>query len=147
VRRRPLLCNLDNFAKLFQSDQPVDPRRLFGFDENTQHKIRSDRSWLLSVPIFDPETLTIRPLPITSEPPAVAGDLEGQYYVQDEQIYDGAVFGVLNLDAGWEYTTIGLEDKPERFLEDSRIRAIVALTQRQALRVGKLFSNAFPSKK
>ena len=62
VRRRPLLCNLKRFAKLYEGDQKVDPCKLFGFDEATQRKIRRDRSWLLSVPIFDPGALTIRPI-------------------------------------------------------------------------------------
>jgi predicted acylesterase/phospholipase RssA len=146
IRRMPLLCNLAKFKTLYEPGREVDPRKLFGFDERTQNKIRGDRSWLLSVPIFDPDALTIRPLETSfAEPPAVEGHrLEGQYYKQYERIFDGPVFGVLNLDAGWDYVKIDLSDDPERCLTDPRIRAVIALMQRQALHVGALFSKEFP---
>jgi hypothetical protein len=148
VRRLPLLCNLDKFKTLYQPGQKVDPKKLFGFDEATQGKIRGDRTWLLSVPIFDPDALTIRSLETKFDPlPEVENFyLEGQYYKQCDRIFDGPVFGVLNLDAGWEYAKIKLREEPEYCVDDPRIRAVIALMQRQALQLGKQFSKAFPTR-
>ncbi|MGO9601228.1 MAG: patatin-like phospholipase family protein [Isosphaeraceae bacterium] len=145
VRRTPLVCNLEKFKTLFDG-QIIDPRRLFGFDHALQSKIRGDRSWLLSVPIFDPDSLTIRPLDTKFAHQEQAGQLGGQYYSVLEGNFDGPVFGVLNLDAGWNYTRIQLTGEVDQMIFDPRVYSTLALMQRQALRVGKVFSGAFPDR-
>jgi len=97
------------------------------------------------VPIFDPDSLKIRPIDTEfNAPPEVQHyNLEGQYYIQAERVFDGPVFGVLNLDAGWDYNRVKLPEDPEGWLDDPRIDCIVAFVQREALHIGKLFSEAF----
>jgi len=141
VRRVPLICNLKKFGELFATGSLFDPRERFGFDERMQGKIREDRTWLMSLPIFDPEASSVRKLRI--DLPELA-DYSGQHYVELESLLDGAVFGVLNLDAGWDYNQIGLSEEPEEHQRDYRILALLDIMRSYAFRIAKEFSSAFP---
>jgi predicted acylesterase/phospholipase RssA len=142
AKRQPLLLNMQRFARAI-------PGGAFGFNPTTQATIRPDRTWLLSVPIFDPEAVLPGRLPaepvdqVRGQDYAVA--LDGCSDPADPHVLDGAVFGVLNLDAGWVYAAVGIDEDPKNHRYQIRIRALVAIMRSCALRIGALFSERFPS--
>lgn len=142
AKRQPLILNL----KRYQPGQDW-----FGFANRTQDLIRRDRSWLLSVPIFDPEAVLPGRLPAEPVDQVTGSDyaveLDGVAEPNPKHVLDGAVFGVLNLDAGWVYSAVALQggDDPNLHRNDIRIRALVAIMRSCALRIGALFSERFPS--
>jgi predicted acylesterase/phospholipase RssA len=136
--RRPLLCNLQ---KLGQSDKELRDG-LFGMPETMHNKVRKDRTWLASVPIFDPLASFPRELSIPTklELPhrtAYSNCMAGRL--------DGAVMGVLNLDANIPYDTIEprLDPDPEKHRNDHRISATLDLMTSMAIRIGEILSRNF----
>ncbi|QJW98627.1 patatin-like phospholipase family protein [Frigoriglobus tundricola] len=148
--RRPLLLNMQQFSQKMRVPAAA-PGEHFGFDRPTQARIRTDRTWLLSVPVFDPEAvlpgrLDAKPIDqIRGRDYAVA--LEGLVEPSDTDAHelDGAVFAVLNLDAGWDYAAVGLDEDPKSHRTDIRVRALVSIMRSCAFRIGALFSEQFPS--
>jgi hypothetical protein len=58
---------------------------------------------------------------------------------------DGAVLGVLNLDAGWNYAAMGLDPDPDVHFSDTRIQAVVNLMQSTAFGIAGALIEAFPT--
>jgi predicted acylesterase/phospholipase RssA len=139
TRRLPLVCNLQNFDELVRLGH-YTREQLFGFDPPTQALIRMDRTWMASVPIFDP--YASYPLEL-SEVQSSQSNVEGQEYASLPGTLDGAVFGVLNLDAALNYEKIGLNKNVERHWQDPRVRGTVRIMRSVASEVGRLFSTAF----
>jgi hypothetical protein len=115
-----------------------------------QHTVRKDRTWLLNVPIFDPEASLPGRLQtqLTKDlgGPDCAEAWDAQTDTPDDDVLDGAVFGVLNLDAGWFYDHkkgVGLHPDPKEHRKDPRIRVLVAIMRRCATRIGLVLSKAF----
>jgi predicted acylesterase/phospholipase RssA len=136
--RRPLLCNLQ---KLGQSDKELRDG-LFGMTETMHNKVRKDRTWLASVPIFDPLASFPRELSIPTklELPhrtAYSNCMAGRL--------DGAVMGVLNLDASLDYDRIDpiVDPDPRIHWRDARIMATMELMASVANRIGELLSRNF----
>lgn len=125
TRRRPTLCNLKQFATLFAPGAPIDPKIKFGFTREMQDQMRKDRSWLLAMPIMDP----FGSYPREIAPNPIVG-VSGLHYIELDSFLDGAVFGILNLDAGFDYGTENLPDDPETMVLEPRIQAITALYRR-----------------
>ena len=127
-----LVCNLEKIAKL-REGQPSAYKALFGMPPDLQAKVKKDRTWLMSVPIFDPHEVRVRP-----KQRAAPGSTD----VQRVAISDlgmglsGPLLGVLNLDAAWDYQTIGLNPDPDVHSGDDRIRAISDIMQADALTIG-----------
>ena len=151
LRRETLVANLERI----RTDRVGNPRPLFGFPAGTQRKVRGDRSWLMSVPIFDPEASGLRPLKTRVEFYSEQEYLLG-YYAELDCVTDGAVFGVLNLDAGWAYPTDGVEPDlkrtvwvdpdPRKMVKQECIRIVADIMHGYAVRISKLFSEAFARK-
>ena len=126
-----LVCNLDKVAKL-RISQPATYKRLFNMTAELQDKVKKDRSWLMSVPIFDPHEVRVltkpRPVPSHDIPRVAICDLG--------IALGGPLLGVLNLDAAWNYDQIGIDPDPDVHSGDSRIRAISAIMEATALTIG-----------
>ena len=142
IRRAPMLCNLQRLDEAF--DTTADPARLFGFDPTLQAKVRPDRTWLLSVPIFDPYSLLAKRVEGTP-----GGQPEGSYYKALETTLDGAVFGVLNLDAHLPYAGLQppFDPDPANLIEDPRICTVRDIMLRAAYTIGGIFSAEYPGRK
>lgn len=140
--RRPLLCNLQKLGQLRAEGGEGGFDRLFGMPENLQAKVRQDRTWLASVPIFDPFASYPRELSIPT-----SGDLpHPTVYTQGlAGRTDGAVFGVLNLDAGLQYGSLSpvLDANPSNQLTDRRIQAVLHLMAATSAEVGEHLSHCF----
>lgn len=141
TRRRPTICNLTQFATLFAPGASVDIQKKFGMSQKMQDQIRKDRSWLITMPIMDPYGAYTRE--IAANP--VVG-VEGLHYIELDSFLDGAVFGILNLDAGFDYAVEQLPTEPQAQLQDARIQALIGVMQSIAFRLGKLFADCYGSR-
>jgi len=56
---------------------------------------------------------------------------------------DGAVLGVLNVDAGWDYSRMAMDPDPDVHFTDDRIQAIIGLMQSTAFSIAGLLSESF----
>ncbi|HVR09448.1 MAG TPA: patatin-like phospholipase family protein [Thermoanaerobaculia bacterium] len=139
--RRPQVCNLASVAALRQNN-PGEYRNLFGMDPTLQGRVRQDRSWLATVPIFDP--YEVRFVQQRQQLQNNSPHYEGRSYHGVEADTDGAILGILTLDAGWDYDTIGLSPDPDIHFRDPRVEAILVLMQTAAMSLGKLLSEVFP---
>lgn len=137
--RRPQICNLKKVADLREKNKD-EYMNLFGMDPKTQGQVRADRTWLGSVPIFDPYEL--RFVAQTQLLPSAPAHKGGSYHGMGTEI-DGAVLGVLNVDAGWEYSSMGMDPDPDMHFTDDRIQAILALMQSTAFSVARILSESF----
>lgn len=127
-----LVCNLAKVARLRQGERN-QYSALFGMPAALQNKVKQDRSWLMSVPIFDPHEVQI--LPKHRAPPG-AGEVQ-RAALSDLGIgLRGPLLGVLNLDAAWDYARIGLDPDTDLQSGDPRIRAISDIMQASALTIG-----------
>ncbi len=126
TRRVPLACDLERFAGELQSGR-YTRNELFGFDPPTQQKIRPDRTWLVSVPIFDPYAAYPRELSSGRDP---QGHVEGVDYSDFPGTLDGAVYGVLNLDAALSYERISMSRELRATFESPTTHARISLTTR-----------------
>lgn len=140
ISRRPQVCNLEEVAKL-RTDEPDRYRNLFGMEPELQGKVRDDRSWLASVPILDPYDLRFAPEARKRGDPAYPG----QSFRALENQLDGAVLGVLNVDAGWNYAEIRLDRNPDVHFQDERIQAILGLMQSASLSIAEAIAQEFRS--
>ncbi|MBP3957165.1 patatin-like phospholipase family protein [Gemmata sp. G18] len=142
LRRAPMLCNLQKLNEAF--DTAADPRELFGLDPGLRRQVRSDRTWLLSVPIFDPYSLLAKRVDWTPD-----GHPEGPYYKVLETALDGAVFGVLNLDAHLPYADppFAFDPDPANLVDDHRICTVRDIMLRAAYTIGGIFSAEYPGRK
>lgn len=138
--RRPLICNLEEVGRAAQSGR-LDKDKLFGMTEELHRDVRPDRTWLASVPIFDH---------YASYPTRIGGELrrfEGRHHSEIAFRSDGAVIGVLNLDAALPYERFGLRPNPEEHSTSPVIRAIIDVMRSVAFDLGCIFSRAFGAAK
>lgn len=138
--RMPVICNLQKIRQLAQRGS-LQPEDLFGMTPEEHLNVRQDRTWLASVPIFDPTAMYPRDL--ADEPSSGQPRLGGRHYHQLSSPMDGAVFGVLNLDAALPYGDLGLEEDPDLHRSDPRIHAIMGVLQTVSLDLGSVFSQHF----
>ncbi len=135
--RKPWICNLGLLRQAVAKD-PTPP--WFGMTPDQHLRVPDDRTWLLSVPIFDTrDCWPERPSDQKRQPepgaPFIASELECPT--------DGAIFGVLNLDANFQHE--GVDDDTERMLTDPRIQSTVLVVQAAAQEVGFVLAAAFAS--
>jgi len=136
-RRRPLVCNLRQF-KAALDDGEMNPLHSLGLDAGIQSRVREDRTWLMSVPVFDPTTAD--PDPFGDEPEISD---EGRHFAELDTPLDGALFGVLSLDGGFEYGTIDMPEEVERQVIDLRVLALRDIMVAAAWDIGKIFDAYF----
>lgn len=132
--RRPMLCNLRGLANYFKKNGEA----LHNLSVEQQTKILPSQTWLASTPIFDPDDLIFR-----------RSLNEKEVFLSDalsaalQSTNDGPVFGVLNLDASFDYAHLNLSDKAHDQVNDARVQATFDTMFASALKIGKIFSNHF----
>ena len=146
--RVPLVANLERIREKFDQATIDDVLKM---NPKRQSQIRDDRTFLLSVPIFDPDGLSILSLPLGESvkfEPTNALLPKAEYYSQvGGHTLDGPTFGVLNLDAGWDYARIQLDPSPDACAIDPRVRTVVMVMQMTSVRIGRVFAKSFPKVK
>jgi predicted acylesterase/phospholipase RssA len=140
TRRRPLICNLSRISELARRGT-LNPDELFGMPMELHDRVKQDRTWLASVPIFDPYASYPRDLsPRQTQP---TWKPEGYHYYGPPAALDGAVLGVLNLDADLPYEELGLDQDPAIHWTDVRVEGIINLLTAVASEAGHILSSAF----
>lgn len=135
TRRQPVLCNLTRFEARRAAD-PAGYAERFGPTDTWP--VRPDRTWLLSLPVFDPQGSARAALLDDT----AAGDPD-HAFCELESYLDGAAFGVLNLDAAVDYSAEGLTGPPADQLDDYRVRAVADMMRVAAGELGETFDAAF----
>ena len=133
--KNPWICNLGLLRRAIEADPEVT---WFGISADQHRQVEDDRTWLLSVPIFDPRDCWPR-----SPAPRVARNEGLSIFLAStiDSMTDGAVLGVLNLDAAFPPGEI--KGDTERMLTDPRVRSMIALAQSAAHVVGFVLADAF----
>jgi predicted acylesterase/phospholipase RssA len=137
VRRRPVLCNTQQLAQSVE-EGVGDPDRLFGLTEDVRALIRKDRTWLISVPVFDPETAA--PYPYGDNPEV---GVDGLHYAELDSPLDGALFGVLSLDAAIDYGMMAIPSDVAEQVEHPRVQLLRDIMVTAAWNLGKEFAVYF----
>jgi predicted acylesterase/phospholipase RssA len=135
--RCPLICNLAKVRELVTAGA-IRPAELFNMTSAEQSKVEPKRTWLASVPVFDPFDATTTP-----DSRRARGLPLGYSYYQLESHVDGAMLGVLNLDADWSYPSLSLAPDPEIHFTDPRVQDILDLMRVASLRVGHVLGASF----
>ena len=131
------VCNLEVLRQEVESR----PEKVWFRMLPEQHlKVEPDRTWLASVPIFDPyESWPRRPKrrdrPARSKEFFLAWDWESDT--------DGAVLGVLNVDASFSYELMGIPEDASLSLTDPRIQATLIMAQATSREIGLILSDSF----
>ena len=146
TRRRPVICNLKRFEAVYNAGgrvegRPINVKELFGFTPTLQAKVRPDRTWLLSVPIFDP--LASYPYELGANPEA---GTEHLHFAELPSVFDGAVFGVLNLDANFDYGAGEMPDDPNAQAADPRFLALINIAIATSLRLAPILAAGFATR-
>jgi hypothetical protein len=139
VRRRPVVCNSRQLAQSVQKGV-VDPDKLFGLTQEILALVRKDRTWLMSVPVFDPETAASYPY---GDNPEIG--VAGIHYAELDSPLDGALFGVLSLDAALDYGTMTIPSDVAEQVEHPRVQLLRDIMVTAAWNLGKVFSDSFAS--
>lgn len=143
VSRRPYLCNL-HYTRRWAEEVSSPDAELLGMNREAHLSVREDRTWLASVPVFDPADCWF----VDSEAAAMPHDPKAQpIWVKLPGTLDGAVFAVLNLDAAVNYGELDLPEDPAESLTDPRISSILHLLQACSFEIGRIFSRAFARKR
>lgn len=132
-RRAPLLCDL---GRMGDPNHPADIP--FDLTPDNRKLIRPGRNWLLSVPVFDPQTASPERFFIDPDPPEGGG-----VFAELESPLDGAVFGVLSVDAEFDYAALALDPDPEEQAIDPRLKLAYDTLLSTAWSIGKVFDEWF----
>jgi predicted acylesterase/phospholipase RssA len=138
TRRKTMVCNLQKIGELQRSGK-LSAEELFGMDKKLGGKVRPDRTWLASVPIFDPSGV------VPERWSDGMLEYKGEYYHELPPSIDGPVFGVLNLDAAVPFAEVKLEEdvKSPNHWTNVRVVSIIARMEQVALQLGLRFSKSF----
>ncbi|HEV3437897.1 MAG TPA: patatin-like phospholipase family protein [Gemmata sp.] len=134
--RRPLICNLEKIGNLHKENKEL-LNNLFGMTADQHEQVRKDRTWLASIPIFDPLASYPRDLHSGQVP------YQAAFYHSLSGRTDGAILGVLNLDAKILYSPMGLDPDPKVHWTDPRIEAILHLMTATSAEIGHILSQYF----
>lgn len=136
--RSRLVCNLRQIATFRRAD-PNQFTQLLGMSEQLQERIRPDRTWLASTPIFDPYEIKA-----SARRAGAVGEHGLAYHDVGIEI-DGPLLGVLNVDAAWDYNVMALNPDPHLHYADSRIQAILDIMHTKAMTIGRHLAAYFPA--
>jgi predicted acylesterase/phospholipase RssA len=140
LTRRPMIANLETIRRLVQDH---GEENLFGMPPDLQAKVQKDRTWLASVPVFDPYELRVTPRELKPSEQQLLH--RGAAYKGIETRVDGPFLGILNLDAGFVYASFSpeLDPRPSVHFEDERIQAIISIMQSTSLRLAEILVAEF----
>ncbi len=143
LNRRPFLCNL-SYTRQWAEQVPSPDLMHLGMSKAQHLAVRADRTWLASVPIFDPVDCWF----LNPDAPRMEKDPEDlESWTDLPGTLDGAVFGVLNLDGAIPYDVLWLPRDPGSSLTDPRIGSIFNSLQACSFEIGRIFSQAFGRKR
>lgn len=131
--RRPLMCNLEFIGRL--PEALLD--NLFHMTAQQHRQVRADRTWLASVPIFDPHESYPRNVESSTIP------YRGAFFHSLAGRTDGVVLGILNLDAALSYGEFRIDPEPSKHWTDLRIETILNVMMAAAAEVGRRLSPHF----
>lgn len=137
VRRRPVVCNLARLAAAVRAGR-ADAEEAFGLTADIRARVRADRTWLMTVPVFDPETADTD---LYGDNPEVG--VSGLHYAELDSPLDGALFGVLSLDAALAYGNMTVPADATQQATDPRVLVLRDMMVAAAWRLGKVFSAHF----
>ncbi len=140
--RRPCICNLYKIGNLANKGE-LSRDDLFKMPRELHEMVRSDRTWLASVPIFDPYATYPKDMGARYDHPIGVG---GKHYHPLKASVDGAVLGVLNLDAALPYEELGIDPDPAINWTNVQIRSTIRLLESAARDIGRVLSDAFAVK-
>jgi len=140
-RRRPYLCNLEILSG-WASAEGVDPQAtLLGMVPGEHLRVRGDRTWMINVPIFDPQDSWF-----LDEPPERKPQEADAVWAELQIDRDGGVLGVLNVDGAIPYNELAMPKNPEDALNDARTKCILSLLWACSIDIGRVLSRAFARK-
>jgi len=139
--RSRLICNLEKVGQL-RSEHPDEYEALFGMPEELQRKIRRDRTWLASTPIFDPYELRV--LTMQEATSTVHDEVQRVAFRNVGIELVGPILGILNLDAAWNYAALNLNPDPDFHFADWRIKAILDILQNRSMTIAPILTALFP---
>jgi predicted acylesterase/phospholipase RssA len=128
-----VVCNLQKVAQLRGDPGNSFYQSLFDMPPELQRKVKSDRTWLMSMPIFDPQEVRVGS---TRRRQSVGADVHRVAIRELGIALSGPILGVLNLDAAWDYGRVRVNPDPDMQIADVRIRAISDIMQVAALTIG-----------
>jgi hypothetical protein len=132
-QRSRLVCNLKELAAL-QARKPQIYEQLFGIPPYLQARLRKDRTWLASMPIFDPyELRVLQGAGVTAEVPRITAADAGIDIT-------GPILGTLNIDAGWDYDALDLQPEPAIHCATPLVQSILALMQSVSISVARILA-------
>lgn len=129
-QRSRLVCNLAKIVALQEQRSDIY-ERLFGIPPHLQRRLRRDRTWLASMPIFDPYELRVQAGSM------MATDLPGIASADAGTDMTGPVLGTLNVDAAWDYNAVGLPPEPAAHVDRPLVQGILALMQSTAISIAR----------
>jgi predicted acylesterase/phospholipase RssA len=129
--RSPAVCNLQSVAQI--ANASVVAERPYGLQSGLQQAIEPHRTWLISYPIFDPaERQTLRGTP------KGLPDIYAPTVHRLKADHIGPILGIVNVDASWDYTALGLSPIPDLHVDDPRIKAIIDTVAQSSLRLARM---------
>ena len=131
--RCPLICNLAAIATYVDNAGET----LFNMTRDQQQSVCSDRTWLASSPIFDPNDLTFRQALL---PPAPVPE---RFATRFGISMDGPVFGVVNVDANLDYDRVDVARDTSLQGTNTRIAALLDIMQTASMRLGQILGVEF----
>lgn len=137
--RCPMLCNLGRIRELAEKKN-LGADRLFGMTSEEHAQVRRDRTWLASVPIFDPYDFSLERNKIE-----IGAKSEAPHSFRISSPVDGGVLGTLNLDAAFDYAALKIEEDPAKHFSNPRVQAILDTMQGSAVRIGVFLVETFDS--
>lgn len=137
--RVPMVCNLESLRKAAEVND-IDEES-FGMSRDEHLMVDRTRTWLLSIPVFDPNEFMI---PTVADRDRVP---EGsRFHHVLPRVLDGVIFGVMNLDARLDYAALEIDTEPNKNFTDPRVSAIIDLARVAAARIGRRLAICFGGK-
>jgi predicted acylesterase/phospholipase RssA len=139
THRVPVILNLEGLRCAALADDLGDDN--FGMTKEDHLKVDATRTWLFSIPIFDPNDFVVPAIDDRADIPQA-----GRFHFVLPRVLDGVIYGVLNVDAGFDYRAFGIDTNPAIGFTDTRISAIIDLTRVAAARIGRRLAVCFGGK-
>jgi len=119
--RSPAICDLRAVSEIWKKsaeDPSFQPP--FKMSRLQQGRIRDDRSWLISYPVFDPTER--QPLKRRDR---LFPDVFGPALHPLKADMVGPLLGILSVDAGWDFDSLNLPRMVYDHVTDARIKAVI----------------------
>ncbi len=135
--RSPIIGNLAKIRELSRTNS-LDKEQLLGMTSEQQELVLKDRTWLASVPIFDPYDFSLERKKISISAASAA-----PYSFRFSSPLDGGVIGTLSLDGAIDYAALKMDEDPLKHFTNPRVQAIIDTMQASAMRIGVLLAETF----